>query len=146
MEIKLGIGIENIKFGLKPKDIENLLGKPNSIRKDEEYGEFEPMYIYNALQLRLTFYKNHEDRLGYIRCSNKNLIINSQKVIGKPLKKVLGIFKKVTDDDWVLEEYDFWNQYFNEKFWLILSFNYDTLSEIEMGVPFKDDEQYNWPK
>jgi hypothetical protein len=74
------------------------------------------------------------------------LIINSQKVIGKPLKKVLGIFKKVTDDDWVLEEYDFWNQYFNEKFWLILSFNYDTLSEIEMGVPFKDDEQYNWPK
>jgi hypothetical protein len=69
MQIKLGIGIDNIKFGSSPKEIENILGKPDSIRKDEEYGEFEPMYKYNSKKLRLTFYKNHDDRLGYIRCS-----------------------------------------------------------------------------
>jgi hypothetical protein len=146
MQINLGIGIENIKFGLNPTEIENLLGKPDSIRKDGEYGEFEPMYCYNGLQTRLTFYKNHEDRLGYIRSSNKKLIINNQKIIGRSISKVLAIFKELTNDDWELDEYDFWNEYFNEKYWIILRFNYDTLSEIEMGVPFKDEEQYNWPK
>jgi hypothetical protein len=146
MEIKVGIGIDDIKFGNSIQEIESILGRPDAIKKDEEYGEFEPMYIYNSRKLSLTFYKNHNERLGYIRSSNSKLTINGSAFIGLPIHEALEIFKQQIGNDWELEEYDFWNQYFNEKNWIVLRVEYDLVTEIELGVPFINEEEYNWPK
>lgn len=59
MDIKLGIGLDNIIFGSTESEIEEILGKPDRIRMDEEYEEFEPMLQFNSIKTRLTFYKNH---------------------------------------------------------------------------------------
>jgi hypothetical protein len=146
MEIILGIGIENIKFGASQNDIETILGKPDKISKDEEYGEFEPMLQYNSRHIRLTFYKNHEGRLGYIRSSNPDLAFNKKKIIGKTIPEAFKIFDIIPQEKWEVTEYDFWTEYFNEDWWIILRCDYDLISEIELGVPFKNDNEYNWPK
>ena len=146
MEIKLGIGISNIKFGSSITDIEMLLGKPDEIRKDEEYGEFEPMYIYYSEKIRLTFYKNENDRLGYMRCSNPELTINGKKIIGLKIREAKKAFKPIISSGWKLERYDFWHQYFLYKYWIILKCDYDEVTEIELGVPFNNEKEYDWPE
>ena len=145
MKLKLGIGIDNIIFGATQNEIESLLGKPDRIRVDEEYGEFEPMIQYNSKQIRLTFYKKHSGKLGYIRSSNPSIEFNNKKIIGKSISEIFKIFSTIPKDNWEIEEYDFWIQYFNEGWWINLRIEYDTVSEIEMGVPFIDEENYKWP-
>ena len=145
MDIKLGLGIEDIHFGMTQDEIESLLGKPDRTCKDEEYGESEPMIQYNSIKTRLTFYKNNNGKLGYIRSSNPDLKYKNQRIIGKTILESLNVFNDIPKDKWELEQYDFWIQYFNEDWWITLRFDYDKLSEIEIGVPFKNDEEYDWP-
>lgn len=79
MDIKLGIGLDNIIFGSTESEIEEILGKPDRIRMDEEYEEFEPMLQFNSIKTRLTFYKNHGGKLGYMRSSNPDLNYKNKK-------------------------------------------------------------------
>ena len=146
MEIKLGIGLDNIIFGLTQGEIENILGKPDRVRMDEEYEEFEPMLQFNSIKTRLTFYKNHRDKLGYIRSSNPDLNYKNKKIIGKSISEAFDIFDEIPKDNWQITEYDFWIEYFNEDWWIILRCDYSEVTQIEIGVPFKDEDEYNWPK
>ncbi len=146
MNIKLGIGIDNFIFGMNQDEIEDFLGSPDRSRIDEEFGDLEPMIQYNSIKSRFTFYKNYAGKLGYIRSSNPELKYNDQKIIGKSFSEVIKIFDIIPKDSWELEEYDFWIEYLHGPYWFVLRFNYDTLSEIEMGVPVKNEEDYNWPK
>lgn len=87
MDIKLGIGLDNIIFGSTESEIEEILGKPDRIRMDEEYEEFEPMLQFNSIKTRLTFYKNHGGKLGYMRSSNPDLSYKNKKIIGKSISE-----------------------------------------------------------
>ena len=66
----------------------------------------------------------------------KILNINSEVVINN-------IFSELKE--WDKNEFDFLISYFNEKFWLNLNCEYGNVIDVEMGVPFKDEEEYNWP-
>jgi len=144
MEIKLGIGLDKIIFGSTESEIKEFLGQPDRVRMDEEYEEFEPMFQYNSIKTRLTFYKNHGGKLGYIRSSNPDLSYKNKKIIGKSISEAFDIFDDIPKDSWQITEYDFWINYFNEDWWIILKCEYSDVTELEFGVPFKDE--YNWPK
>jgi hypothetical protein len=146
MEIKLGIGLDKIVFGSTQSEIENILGKPDRIRMDEEYEEFEPMLQYNSIKTRLTFYKNHGGKLGYMRSSNPELHYKNKKIIGKSISEAFDIFDDISKDSWQINEYDFWIDYFNEDWWIILRFDYSEITQLELGVPFRNEDEYNWPK
>jgi hypothetical protein len=146
MEIKLGIGLDNIIFGASQNEIENNLGKPDRIRQDEEYEEFEPMLQYNSIKTRLTFYKNHGGKLGYLRSSNPDLSYKDKKIIGKSISEAFEIFDDIPEDSWQITEYDFWTDYFNEDWWIILRCEYSEITQLDLGVPFINEEEYSWPK
>ena len=66
-------------------EVQGILGKPNLELIDSD-DENEVVWEYTDEKLRLTFYQNEADRLGYIRCSNSNLTINNFKIIDKKIE------------------------------------------------------------
>ncbi len=143
MDLKLEIGIDDIKFGMKKSEVEQILGQADRVRIEKD-DENKMMLDYNALNLRLSFYPNEDDKLGYIECSNKDLSFNGQKIIDNDVsfvkKEVLGNI--ITE--WETEEYRSFTVHFNEKYWITLQVDFEKVTEIKLGVPFKNDEEYKW--
>lgn len=144
MELKLALGIDNLKFGLKQEEVFSLLGNPNKVHIDED-DENEMVCDWNDYKFRLTFYKNENLKLGYIRIKNQNLTFNNQKIIGQSIKYVKEVLFDHLDN-WEVDEYEFFSTYFNEKFWLTLHVDYGIIEEVEIGVPLKSNLEYDWPE
>ncbi len=145
MEIKLGIGIGEIKFGMKKTEVEEILGQPGRIRIEEDDDD-KVMFDYNALNLRLSFYPKEEDRLGYIESSNKNLTFNNKKIIDDNIDFVKTEIFGDLISNWEVNDYRSFTAHFNEEFWFTLQSDYEKVIEIELGVPFENRETYKWPK
>lgn len=144
MQLKPGIGIDEIIFGLKEADIIKLLGKPDKTFTDEEDDDL--IYQYNKLRLCLTFLKEEGNKLRYIRCANQALTFNGKPLLDQPIKYVLDEVLR-GDREWETEQYEFFDTYFNEESWIVLNVAYEVVSDIEIGVPYEDDgETYKWPK
>ena len=145
MELKLEIGIDDIKFGMKKSEVEQILGPPNRVRLEEDDDD-KLMLDYNDLNLRLSFYPKEEDKLGYIECSNKDLTFKGQKFIDLNIDLVKSELFGDIISDWEVDEYRSFTAHFNEEFWFTLQSDYDKVIEIELGVPFENRETYKWPK
>ena len=144
MEIKLKNGIGNLKFGMTENEIIKILGKPNKRFVDED-DDNQIISECNDKKLRLTFYKNFENRLGYLRTKNENLTFNQNKIIGQKTEVVKNYFKNEIID-WEITEYHFFVDYFNENYWLSLHSEFANIVNFEMGVPFNENEEYDWPE
>ncbi|PKG42623.1 hypothetical protein [Psychroflexus sp. MES1-P1E] len=144
MELKPEIGIGNLKFGMKRTEVENILGKPDAERIDKD-NENRLILVFNNEKLRLTFYESENKRLGYIETSNSNLTFNGIKILNTNIdfakKDILGQIMK----EWELEEYHSFSTHFNDKYWLTLHSEFETVTNLELGVPFENDEDYKWP-
>ena len=93
----------------------------------------------------MTFYQNEANRLGYIRSSNPNLTLNDFKIIDEKIENVISQIDSNLES-WEKEDYDTFRTYFLESKWLILNVEYERVTDIEIGVPFKDESEYDWPK
>ena len=145
MEIKPEIGIGELKFGMKPSDVKNLLGNPD-YEKVEQDDENKLNLVYNTERLRLTFYESENNRLGYIITSNSNLTFNGIKIINSKIDYVKNEVFKIIIKKWEIEDYHSFISHFEEKYWLTLHSEFETVTNFEIGVPFGSDEDYKWPK
>lgn len=143
MELKPTRGIGDFTFGMKAEAITAKLGKPDKIYQDEE-DENELIYQYNKSKLRFTFYQEHEGKLGYIRCSDPQLTYQGKRIIQTPVEKVKKEVFGALIKDWQEDDYNAFVTYISEKYWLVLNAEYDEVTDIELGVPFKNDEEYDW--
>lgn len=131
-------GIDKLVFGMKQNDVLSIYGKPDKQFKDEDQNV---IFIYNNLQLQMSFYEEEDFKLGYIISSNPGLTIFDNNVIGKTietLKSELSAFKT-----WEKENFDLAENYFNEENWLILVSEFNKIVKVELGCIIKDDE-FNW--
>lgn len=126
------------------KDILEVLGIPDRKVFDQDDDE-QLLLEFNKLKLRLTFYLNEQNRLGYMRTSNPNLTFNGKKIIGSKVdfakKEIFGGIV----DEWEVEEYDFFITHSNEEVWVTLNEEFGEVSVVEVGVTFSDGENYDWP-
>lgn len=128
-------GVDSILFGMKQKDVIEMIGMPNKKFEDEE-GNI--VTIYNHSRLVLTFYEEENFKLGYITCANQEAILYDKKIIGTlagDLKNTIPKIKK-----WELEDFDTFEHYFEEDNWLILVAEFDMITKIEIGATIKNDE------
>ena len=131
-------GIDRLVFGMKQNDVLSIYGKPDKQFKDEDQNI---IFIYNDLQLQMSFYEEEDFRLGYLICSNPDLKISDNVIIGKTievLKSELPTFKT-----WEKENFDLAENYFNEENWLILVSEFNKIIKVELGCIIKDDE-FDW--
>ena len=129
---------------MNPSEIIGIIGEPTRIIIDEDDND-QIIYEFNDQKIRLTFYKNENDRFGYFRTINPDLIYNNQKIINSKVdfvkKEIFG--NHITD--WEIEEYAFLTIYTNKDYWLVLHVEYGIVIDFQMGVPFKNEDEYDWP-
>ncbi len=144
MEIKPKIGFDNIKLGMYRKDVIKILGKPNRIVNDEN-DEFEQRLEWNELKIRLTFQLDDDDRFTYLTSKNAETEFNGEKIIGLDINKAKNELFAELITDWEVEDYQFFETHFDENLWLTLRSEFGKVIEFEMGVPFKNENEYDFP-
>jgi hypothetical protein len=142
MEIRPKRGIGDFSFGMKAEEVIKKLGKPDKIYQDED-DENQLLYQYNNSKLRLTFYQDHEGKLGYIRCANPSLSFKGKSVIDTPIEKVKEAFAPLIKK-WDVEDYNSFVTYVSEEYWIVLNVEYEEVTDIELGVPYKNEDEYDW--
>lgn len=144
MQLKPKIGIGNLKFGMTQKDILEVLGIPNRKRIDEDDDD-EVLLEFNQLKLRLTFYLNEGNRLGYLRTNNVDLTFNGHKIIGTKIDFAKKMIFGSLITNWEIDEHDFFISHSNDEFWITLNEEFGEVIGIELGVTFLNEENYDWP-
>ena len=79
MKLNPKIGIDQLLFGMKQKDVIGLYGTPDKQFEDDDSNI---IFLYNQAKLRLTFYEDEDFRLGYIITSNPAVTLLDKNVIG----------------------------------------------------------------
>ncbi len=131
-------GIDDLLFGMNQADVRSRYGEPNKSFLDEEENS---IWVYNALQLRLTFYADEQFRLGYMITSNPAAEVLQQKVIGQAIQELKA---SLPFKSWEQEDFDTTENHFNESNWLILQAEFGRVIRLELGAIIKDDESFDW--
>ncbi len=138
MKLNPKIGIGQLLFGMKQKDVIAIYGNPDKQFDDEDDNV---IYLYNNEKLRLTFYEDEDFRLGYIITSNINTILLDKKVIGRNVEEVKNELPFKT---WEQEDFDSTENHFNESNWLILQSEFEVIIRIEIGAIINDKDEFDW--
>ena len=141
MQIKPKFGIDKLLFGMKINDVKSLFGEPNKQFKDEDKNL---IYVYNQHQLRLTFYEDEDFRLGYMICSNPDLLLYDAFVIGRKVEEIKNELEKHFYKTWEIEDFDIAENHFNEEHWLILQSEFDQIRKVEIGAIINDKDEFDW--
>jgi hypothetical protein len=139
MDIKPTIGIAELIFGMQPKDVEKLWGKPNETFIDEDENT---IFVYNEKFCRLTFYQEENDKLSLILSSNPELTYKNKKVMHQEETIAMNIFSDLKN--WNKDQEDITTVYFNEDNWLYLQMEFNHVIKIEMGVVTKNIDEFDW--
>lgn len=145
MKLLPTIGIDDLLFGMTAQEVALQLGEPSKVFNEEDEPE-HLVHQYDTLKLRLTYYGEEGGRLGYIHCAAHNLQVNGKQIIGQPIDMVKQQFQLTSPTDWEVEAYTFFDTHFSEGLWLILNVEYGVVTDVEIGVPFKNDEEYDWKR
>lgn len=141
MKIYLKSGIDKLLFGMKQTDVTALYGKPNRSYKDEDDNE---IFAYNALKMRLTFYKDEEFKLGYIVASGPDLELFGFKIIGTTIVEAKKQLASKGINTFTQEEFDTFENYFNEDNWIILQTEFEEVVKFEIGAIINAKDEFDW--
>jgi len=149
-KIKLGTGIDDIKFGIGPNELVKQLGEPT----EDEMSEDDGLAIlhYDEKNLSFGFSKEYGFRLLSVTISDEDAQIEEVSLIGSSLQEVLDKLEVLGISDIDIEDIssdEFPNQQLVTafEFSLNLWFDNDELAEIQWG-PFWDNEKDEplWPE
>ena len=141
MKINPKNGIDKLLFGMKQNDVIAIYGKPDRNYKDEDDN---PIFAYNSLKMRLTFYKDEEMKLGYIVASFLDLELFGNTIIGK---KIIDVKKELAQKGitkFTQEEFDTFENYFNEDNWIILQTEFNEVVKFEIGAIINNKDEFDW--
>ena len=145
MVVNLGIGIDKVRFGMDQSQIESILGKPD--RENMHSDDSDRLLLeYNDHNLRLTIYKDEQNRLGYLTTSNRNLTFEGKNIIGETIDYVKNEVFNNTVKIWEIDEYEFWCTYGEIEHWITLNVEFNKIIGLELGVIIDDSDEYLWPE
>ncbi|BCY28583.1 hypothetical protein [Flavobacterium okayamense] len=141
MEAKLKFGLDQLLYGMKQNNVEQIYGKADFQFFDEDENV---VLVYNKLKAKLTFYADEDFKLGYITTSNTELTFFGTTVLGKSKNEVLELFKANKIEKWEIEIVEGEEMLFNEDNWVFLYFDYNQLIKIEIGAVFNNQDEFDW--
>ena len=143
MNIEIGKGLLNIKFGMKEDEIIQILGNPDKIINCREDGK---EYLYNRLKLKLFFSIEDDNRLYSIEVFNKSNTFLSTEVIGLTLEELLSFMAQngyEKHDE--IDEYDYFDTIHFDDCNTSFTIEFNEITSFEFSPLFKDDEII-WPQ
>lgn len=149
-DIQIGQGLGLVKFGMSREQVVSILGEPTDKETIDEANLQSEIWHYDVLNLSLGYDKDENWRLVSLAVSSDFYTFDSAALVGKTLEEVEDKLEtselhdidlqEMDDEDGVSQcllesvesEINFW-------------FENNTLSEIQWGPLFKDDETIIWP-
>jgi hypothetical protein len=138
MKVNPKNGIDQLLFGMQQKDVIVIYGTPDKQFKDEDQNV---IFLYNKLQLRLTFYQDEAMKLGYMITSNPEVTLLDKKIIAAGIESVK---KELPFKTWEVEDFDSTENHFNESNWLVLQSEFDKIIRVEIGAIINDNDEFEW--
>ncbi|MCL2677960.1 MAG: hypothetical protein FWE85_02780 [Clostridiales bacterium] len=149
MEIKIGIGFENLVFGMSQKEVITIMGKPNKVSEfeieDEEEGG-RIVYFYNDSLIATKFDEDENFRMYSIEVFNPEALMFGQKIMNKVKDEILDLLKLNGYFEIAEEKYDYFDAVFCEEIWSRFIFEFDRLKSVEVSPLFDKDEKIIWPE
>jgi hypothetical protein len=142
-EIKIGIGIDDIKFGMLQNEVKNILGKPDKISETEK--ENGIVYYFNKLLFKTKFDKEEECKMYSIETYNPESLMFKQKIINKDKSEILDLLSVNGCKDITYKDYDIFDTLFCEEIWTTFMFEFDRLVSVEFSPLSWGDEKIIWP-
>jgi len=144
MEVRPKIGIDNLKFGMTRNEVIKILGKADKEIIDPNDKDHLILEWTNKL-IRLVFYQHHNDRFAYFRTKNPEISFKEKKIIGRNVEIVKQDVFGTLISEWEIEDYTAFETHFDENYWINLDVEYGIVNGFELGVSFKDNDEYDWP-
>jgi len=154
MEIKVGIGIGDIKFGMSRSQVESILGKADNVTEmsyDNTGEDTAIIWEYNRLDLDFSFDKEENWKLGIITITSNRHKYGLVIRVGIEREKLIRELSKLGIEDLECEKMPFGENPNYEcissdkiqfNFWL----NDGEVIEIQYSPLWQDDENMIWPE
>jgi len=151
-DIKVGVGLGDIKFGISREDLIKAVGDPTetdqySAVEEEDY--LTESWHYDEHEFSVSFDEEDNWRLTTVAISSENALLEGNSLIGKNKDEVLSLLKSLNlgemEDEELLEGMEnsqlisFISSSLN--FW----FEDGVLSEIQWGVLWENEDTPKWP-
>jgi hypothetical protein len=153
-EIKIGIGLGDIRFGITKEELIKIAGEPTE--KDiynasgEEDGYLTESWHYDEAEFSVSFDEEDNYRLTTISTSSPDCMLNGVHVVGKGMDHIMALLKDEKLDEPEME--DLSDQSIDQKLLCFLAsslnlwFEDDNLTEVQWGVLWSDEDTPSWPK
>ncbi len=146
-DIKIGIGLGNIKFGITREDLLKIAGEPSETEQFSDENYITETWHYDEDEFSVAFDEEDNWRLTTIAVSSAKYTLSGNKLIALSFSNVLGLIKDENLGDNELEDIGENQQIlsFVDKsinFW----FENKVLSEIQWGLLWEDEDTPIWPK
>lgn len=150
-DIKPGIGLGNLKFGMTKAEVKLMLGEPSFIDNYSHSDSDEDLtesWDYEDLELSLSFDEEEDWRLTMMSITSKHYQLEGISLIGMKEKYLLQKLETFDLGSLDLEETEVEGQKVIEveeqsiNFWLVDG----VLDEIQWSPFFLNDDTIKWPK
>ncbi len=142
MEVTLGAGVGNLRFGLSEAKVKELLGLEDKLY-ETDFGCRRLQF--NSVKLELSFEPDNENRLGWIEVYNPVATLFGCKCIGQSRETVLELLASELGQPSEFEDYGSFDTAFYDDQWLELQFKFGQLVNLNIGVLYGKDNQPVWP-
>ena len=144
MEVKIGIGLDDIVFGMSQEEVKSILGLPDKVYEFEEIKAI--VYCYNKFLIKIYFDRREYLKLYTIEVSNPEAVMFGQKIIGKEKKEVLDILSANGHTQFEHDDQDFLEFFLCESIWSSFSFEFDRLTNFYFSPLCDEHENTIWPE
>lgn len=142
MDIKIGIGLDNLCFGFTTKQVEALWEKPTTTKQAAMRNGF--YYIYNTQKTTLFFDQDEDFRLFSIETANEDVRFSGKPIIGEKAETVMSLMRAAAP----LSEktnYGYWEEYEFESIGISINIRYGKVKSLTIE-PLWNDDEILWPK
>lgn len=154
MNIKPGIGFDQIKFGITELELISIIGKPDKVDECEYVKgnrEWHRVLWYFAQNIHFTFDKDDNYRLGTITIMGSGYSLFDKELFSLPLETVKRFLVMQTSEIPKVEDWTFDNEVSHicldhDGLGIIFWFDDGNLSEMQCSYLFQsDNETVIWP-
>lgn len=152
-EIKVGVGVGDIKFGMLKTDVLSILGIPTEkeVEKDFDTGDAVETWEYENHGITFSFDEEEDWKLETITINSSKFELNGVGLIGKNIQEVQDFIEaqnlgEMEFEDYSTDEFPKHELIDVDAANLFFWFDHETLKEIQMGVQWDDDDNALWPE
>ena len=143
-KIKIGIGLDDLIFGMSQEEVKYIAGEPDKVTEIEECGW--RVYDFNDLLIKTKFDKNEDYKMDRIEVLNPEVLVFNQKIINKRKSEILDLLELNGYCEIEEEDYDLFDTILCEEIWMDFSFEFGRLKSVEIGPLFDNGDKKIWPE